>query len=71
MEHFVHFIVNHHNILLFTLITFPGIPYLSVSIRLGHKLSDLNPRQLANPPSFAKQHAVSNYNPAPHLVCQS
>lgn len=42
MGHSVHFIVNHRNLLLFILITLPGIPCLSVSTRLSHKFLDLS-----------------------------
>lgn len=49
---FIHFTVNHYNILLFVL-NFPGIPPLYVSIKLCHQCSTFIHSTL-QPPSFAE-----------------
>ena len=55
MEHFICFAVNQHNILPFTFLTFPGIPPLSVSVRLCHSVWALIQGSL-RPSGFAKWH---------------
>lgn len=54
MRHFFHFTVNHHNILPFIPLTFPGILHLSVPIGLCHRVQIL--RQPGGP-GFARQYA--------------
>ena len=54
--HFVHFTVNHYNILLSVFLTFPGILPLGIPTRLVISIQTLVCGSLY-PPSFAKLHA--------------
>lgn len=60
----MHFTDNVHNILPFVFFIFPGILPLSVLIRLCHKCSDLNSRQLA--PSWLCR--TAHYNAVSDLL---